>query len=85
MIDLQQQIKGVIGRELNEPGTVVHKTEEEGVEERSGSMARRESEESEGLRTVVGSYEGDKGSAVFELIKKFGLTGVRNSEEAIST
>jgi cystathionine beta-synthase len=61
MIDLRLRIKGVICRELGDPGAVVQQAEDEGVmlQKGEGVMGRRESEESRG--TLVGSYEGVKG------------------------
>lgn len=61
MVNLHRKIKGVIGRELNEPGVVVQKAEEEGVVLQDGEgvsmrSGRRESEESGGSGTLVGSY-----------------------------
>jgi cystathionine beta-synthase len=78
MVDLKHQIKGVIGRELSEPGVVVQKAEEEGVALEAGqgvglTMGRRESGESGGSGTLVGSYADEKGGVISEVMGKLGL------------
>lgn len=78
MVELKQQIKGVIGRELSEPGVIVQKAEEEGVTLQDGEgvglgMGRRESGESRGSGTLVGSYADEKGGSISEVMDKLGL------------